>query len=298
MTTLDTDPLPSLLRDPPTHEKLKDARFTIDPKTNAPYLLMEDVDGGRVRVFKFNRVKAMNAFDDRMYLVVADALNAAEKDEKVLIVVLTGAGEYFSSGADLHAAVEGDNSLKSGQGMPLDPVGVFMRIFLRFPKPIVAAVNGPAIGVGCTMLVHCDTVFATDDAYFLLPFSRMAFVPEFGSSKLFPEVLGKSTANEMILFSKPLQAAKAKERGLVSEIFPKQGFLEKVLAEVHNGIVHPLMERTLPLFKHMMRKWTVDDMERLIVYELNKLDERSNNGDPAEAIIEFFKSKKAGKSAL
>ena len=85
--------MPPLIAGAPTHSKLKDARFHVDPKTNAPYLVAEDLDNGTIRVLKINRVKARNGFDDWLYLVISDALNAAAADEKVLVVVLTGEGD-------------------------------------------------------------------------------------------------------------------------------------------------------------------------------------------------------------
>lgn len=186
----------------------------------------------------------------------------------------------------------GGQGLKLGNGNALDPVGVFMRTFLRFPKPIVAAVNGPALGVGCTMLPHCDIVYATETASFLVPFSRIAVIPEFCSSVTFPKLLGKSTANEMLLFGKQLGVNRARELGFVSEIFPKKDFLNRVLQEVRAGLVYPLMDRTLPLFKHMLRKWEIDDIEKLCLYELKKLDERGEAGEIAEAVIAFMQQGK------
>ena len=93
MSQLDDRPLPALIKEAPVHDRLKDARLRVDPKVNAPYLLTEDLDEGRIRVLKINRLKAKNGFDDWLYLVIADALNVAAADEKVLVVVLTGEGE-------------------------------------------------------------------------------------------------------------------------------------------------------------------------------------------------------------
>jgi 1,4-dihydroxy-2-naphthoyl-CoA synthase len=91
--SLDNDPLPPLIPNPPTHAKLKDARLHVDPKSNSPYLIIQDLDEGSIRVIKINRQKAKNGFDDWLYLVISDALNVAAQDEKVLVVILTGEGE-------------------------------------------------------------------------------------------------------------------------------------------------------------------------------------------------------------
>ncbi|KAH9253569.1 hypothetical protein BASA81_008405 [Batrachochytrium salamandrivorans] len=288
--------LPALLPSPATHPRLDGAASRIDASTKQPYLIIENLDEGKLRVVKINRKKAKNGFDSNLYLCISDALNQAAKDDSVLVVILTGEGEYFSSGADLRAEMAGDvEGLKFGKGSAYDPVGVFMRTFLRFPKPLIAAVNGPAMGVGCTMLPHCDIVYASETASFLVPFSRIAVVPEFCSSVTFPKLLGTSTANEMLLFGKPLGAQRACELGLVSQVFKQDKFLDQVVAEVRKGLVFPLLDRTLPLFKNMLKKWDQDHLEQICLYELEMLDQRAENGDTAEAIIAFMSQ---GKSKM
>ena len=129
------------------HELLNGARNYVDPKNKQPYLELQTTKDG-IFIITMNRIKAKNGFDDMMYLSVSDALNYATAAEDVKLVVLTGNGDMFSSGADLRGEMEG-KSLKLGKGMTYDPVGTFMLTLLRFKKPIVAAVNGNAIGVGC-----------------------------------------------------------------------------------------------------------------------------------------------------
>ena len=189
--------------------------------------------------------------------------------------------------------MQGGQGLKLGNGSIYDPVGVFMRTLLRFPKPVIAAVNGPAIGVGCTLIPHCDIAFATENTYFLVPFSRIAVVPEFCSSVLFPQILGRSTANEMLLMGKPLQAHRAKQLGFISDVFPQQDFLKQVLKQVQEGLQYPLLDKTFPLFKNMIKKWELDDLERLCQYEIRKLDERGESGEIAEAVLTFMQKPKA-----
>jgi len=192
----------------------------------------------------------------------------------------------------------GGQGLKLHKGSALDPVGVFMRTMLRFPKPLIAAVNGPAIGVGTTLLPHCDIVYASETASFLTPFSRLAFVPEFCSSVTFPRLMGQSTANEMLLLSKQLSVTRAKEVGFVSDIFPQKGFLDRVLQELSAGLNFPVLDRTLPLFKYMIKRFDADFLERVCVWELKRLDERASSGESAEAIIAFMQSSKKKKSNL
>jgi len=166
----------------------------------------------------------------------------------------------------------------------------------RFPKPIVAAVSGPAIGVGATLLPHCDVCYCSEKTYIWSPFSRIALLPEFASSYTFPRLLGTSTANELILFSKKISAQRAKERGLVSDVFPSENFLERCLKEVRSGLVYPLLDKSLPLFKQTMKKWDAEIIDKIIVDELRTLDERMERGEPAEAIVEFVQKEAAKKA--
>jgi peroxisomal 3,2-trans-enoyl-CoA isomerase len=288
--------LPPLPTTPPSHPQLHNARFHKDEKTGESYLNIIDVDEGKIRILEMNRKKAKNGFDDWQYLVVSDALNDSANNDKILVVIITGTDEagFFSSGADLRAEAAGGQSLKLGDNV-IDPVGVFMRTMLRFPKPIVAALNNSSIGVGATMLAHCDIVYSVEDAYVLTPFSRIGVVCEFGSSYLFPKLMGSSLANEMLLFGKQIPTRRLKEVGFISEIFPKVGFRNRVLEEVRNALVYPLLDKTLPKFKHMIKRLELDFLERLIVYELNELTKRAESGETFEAVMIFMQQSAENK---
>ena len=286
---LQPESLPPVPSFPPTHASLEGARLH-KAADGTPYLLVTDHAGG-IRVVAMNRPKVKNAFDDWLFLALADMFNHAAADESVKVVVLTGAGDIFTSGADLKQ----DGSLKLGEGFTKDPTGVFMRTMLRFPKPIVAAVNGDAIGIGSTLLAHCDIVYSVDTAVFWTPFSRIALVPEFCSTVLFPRIMGFPTANEMLLFGKKISALRAERVGLVGQTFPKVGFMDRVLDEVREALAHPLSERSLPLYKALIKEHDVDFLERVCVYELDTLDRRAESGETAEAVIAFLKSQAAAK---
>jgi len=271
--------------EPPSHPRMLDARFA---KTNQgeAYLHL-DLKADGIFVVSMIRGKT-HPFDDQNFLAVADALLWAESNPDVLVVVLTGSRDYFTSGADLDKAT--DTSFKLGKGFVNDPTGVFMRITARFPKLLVAAVSGPAIGVGATLLPHCDIVYASEKAYFWSPFSRIALLPEFGSSYTFPRVFGTSVANELIMLSKKLSTSRAKELGFVSDVFPSDGFLDRVLTEIRAGLVYPLMDKSLPLFKSVIKKWDAEVINSAILEELRVLDERIDRGEPTEAIMEFLQN--------
>ncbi len=292
----------------PNHPRLEGARTYFKEANGEPMILFAPCQIGKsagssseddgIWMMTLNRVKSKNGFSDEMYLVFADILNTAAKDDKVKVVILNANGDMFSSGADLRAVASGEGeNLKSDLGMAHDPVGIFMRTLMRFPKMIVAAVHGPAIGVGCTMLAHCDLVYATPNASFWTPFTRIAVVPEYCSSYLFPKIMGTSTANEMLLLGKKLGAQRAKEVGFVADLFPEgPSFIEKVVSEVRSGIDYPLIGKSLVMFKEMIKRTEAVMLDEIFEYELKMLDERVNNGDTAEAAMAFFQKEQEEKA--
>ncbi|MDB5749991.1 MAG: enoyl-CoA hydratase [Ramlibacter sp.] len=149
-----------------------------------------------------------------MYGAMADALTAAQDDASVRVVVLQGHETVFSSGNDI-----GDflNQPPAGQDAP---VFRFLRGIASFPKPLLAAVCGPAVGIGTTMLLHCDLVYAGDNAAFSMPFVNLGLCPEAASSLLVPQMLGYHRAAEALLLGEPFMAEAALEVGLVNRVVP------------------------------------------------------------------------------
>jgi peroxisomal 3,2-trans-enoyl-CoA isomerase len=289
--------LPPLPTTKPTHPQLENARNKIDITTGRPYLLITDTKD-KIRTITLNRPKKKNAFNHWMFLALADAFNDAERDDNVLVVILSGDScDYFTSGADLSPGDRTEGIVEALDDMATGPTAVFMRTMLRFSKPIVASVNGDAIGVGVTLLPHCDVVYAVDTAKLIAPFGRASLAPEFCSSYTLPKILGSSVANEMLLFNKSISSIRAKELGLVSDVFPKVGFMSRVMEEVRNALVYPLLNKTFPLFKNMIKRLEVDFLERLIIYELNIIQERKDKGEVAEAVLTFLQKQQEAKKA-
>ncbi len=183
-------------------------------------MTVQVADDGRVRTITFDRPRVLNAFDAALYRATADALDAARDDDRVHVVVLTGAGRAFSAGQDLDemaklAAGEGGTS-----GFPalLDALG-------RFDKPLLAAVNGVAVGVGFTMLAHCDLVLVADEARFRAPFAPLGVAPEAASSYLFPLRMGWQRAAEVLLTGDWIDAHAAVESGIALRVVPAADLL-------------------------------------------------------------------------
>jgi len=182
---------------------------------------------GQTLIIRINRPEKMNAITRDMYAGLASALNDAAGDFSVRCVVITSEGDHFTSG----------NDIKDFMTNPLteedSDVARFLASLLDFPKPLIAAVKGNAIGVGTTMLLHCDVVVAAPSANFSMPFTSLGLVPEAGSSKLFPELVGYQRAARIFLTGESFGADEAKEMGLVESISAEA---EKVALEIAEKI--------------------------------------------------------------
>jgi enoyl-CoA hydratase/carnithine racemase len=167
---------------------------------------------GQTLEISFNRPDKMNAITRAMYAGLASNLNEAAGDFGVRCVVITSQGDHFTSGNDI-----GDFMSNPPTESDSD-VAKFLGALLEFPKPLLAAVKGNAIGVGTTMLLHCDVVVAGPTAKFSMPFTSLGLVPEAGSSMLFPQLVGHQRAAKIFLTGESFSASDAREMGLVGEI--------------------------------------------------------------------------------
>ena len=170
-------------------------------------------DGGVLEI-AFNRPQKKNALTAGMYLAAAQALRDAEQDDAVRVVLFRGEGDSFCAGNDLedfaaNPPVEQDA-----------PVFQFLDTASRASKPYVAAVHGSAVGIGTTILLHCELVYAAQDTRFALPFTRLGLVPEFASSYLLPLFAGYHRAAELLLLGEPVDAAKADAAGFITRVLP------------------------------------------------------------------------------
>lgn len=167
-----------------------------------------------VATISFNRLERKNSITSAMYASMADALESAAADASVRVVVFQGHETVFSAGNDI-----GD-FLNQPPSTPESPVFRFMRGIATFPKPVLAAVCGPAVGIGTTLLFHCDLVYAGDNAAFSMPFVNLGICPELGSSLLVPQMFGYHRAAEALLLGEPFMAEAALEVGLVNRVLP------------------------------------------------------------------------------
>ncbi|MGC4395487.1 enoyl-CoA hydratase [Hydrogenophaga sp. T2] len=167
-----------------------------------------------IRTLTFNRADKKNSITSAMYGALADALAGAVDDPAVRVVLIQGHETVFSAGNDI-----GDFLNNPPAGLD-SPVFRFLQGIATFPKPLIAAVCGPAVGVGTTLLFHCDLVYAGDNAAFSMPFVNLGLCPEAASSLLVPQMLGYHRAAEALLLGEPFMAEAALEVGLVNRVLP------------------------------------------------------------------------------
>lgn len=175
--------------------------------------ILSHTEGG-VLTLTFNRLEKKNSITQAMYAALADALSLAEGQAAVRVVLLQGHATVFCAGNDI-----ADFQNQPPQG-PDSPVHRFLRGIATFPKPLLAAVCGPAVGIGTTMLLHCDLVYAGDNAAFALPFVNLGLCPEAASSLILPQMLGYHRAAEALLLGEPFMAEAALEVGLANRVLP------------------------------------------------------------------------------
>ena len=151
---------------------------------------------------RLDRQDKKNALTRAMYSRMAEALLEAQADTAVRVVLITGGDACFTSGNDILDFLEQPPSLRDS------PVGRFMSALLEFPKPVIAAVNGPAVGIGTTLLLHCDLVFVGRNARLKMPFVNLGLTPEFGSSLILPRMLGHARAAELLMLARTSAASR------------------------------------------------------------------------------------------
>jgi len=238
---------------------------------------------GSILRIQFNRPAKKNAMTSAMYITMADLLDTAAKDDGVRVVLWHGAGDSFCAGNDL------EDFLKNPMGPGDSPQSRLINALINFDKPIVAAVQGAAIGGGTTMLTHCDFVYAGESAKFQMPFINLALVPEFGTSYSIPSRIGYLRAAELIQLGQPFDAKRAAELGLVTQVVPDQKLLATATATAQKLAEKPA--GALQACKKLMRQSTREHLERAARSENEEFSARLRSPDAKEAITAFFEKR-------
>jgi enoyl-CoA hydratase/carnithine racemase len=248
----------------------------------SPHIITE-LEQGILRV-ELARPEKKNALTPEMYQSLSAALVRAEGDGQVRAVLVHGRPDCFCAGNDL-----GDFMRRTSQPGE-SPALAFLTTIAAFRKPLIAAVGGPAVGIGTTMLLHCDFVYASPDTRFQLPFVSLGIVPEAASTLLLPALAGYQRAAELLLLGRPFDADKALAAGLVTEIVPAASLLEHA-----RGIgrdLAALPPASLRLTKELMKRHLAASVPERIQVEGRLFQERLSSPEAAEAFTAFFEKRK------
>jgi len=236
-----------------------------------------------VATIEIARPEKKNAITADMYTAMADALHAANEDDSVRSVLIHGQPGMFTSGNDLE-----DFMARPPRGDDA-PVFQFMRALLACEKPVVAAVTGPAIGIGTTMLLHCDLVYVADDARLAMPFVSLGLVPEFGSSLAVPRLIGQRKAAELLMLGQPFTGEQAVEFGIANSVLPSGEVVNHArrLAERFNGLAPSAVRET----KRLMRTPDAAQMLEVIKTEAEIFGNKLRSPEAQEAFQAFFQKR-------
>ncbi len=237
-----------------------------------------------VMTITLNRVEKKNSINQAMYSAMADALLQATDDAAIRVVVFQGAITIFSAGNDIGDFLNGPSSTQES------PVFRFLRGISSFPKPIVAAVCGPAVGIGTTMLFHCDLVYAGDNAAFSMPFVNLGVCPEAASSLLVPQMMGYHRAAEALLLGEPFMAEAALEVGLVNRIVPPTEANNLAQAQARKLAAKPLS--SLIETKRLMKKGQAPQIAQQIAEEAVSFGRMMKEPAAREAFMAFMEKRK------
>ena len=238
----------------------------------------------RVTRIEFDRPEKKNALSPAMYAAMAQALAAADADAQVRAVLIHGQADCFTSGNDVKDFLE----LPRGPGE--SPASGFLRAISTAKKPLVAAVGGPAVGVGTTMLLHCDLVYAAPNARLQMPFVPLGLLPEAASSLLLPAMAGYRRAAEMLLLGAPFGAEKALAAGIVTEIVPAAELLGR--AREAALALAALPPASVQMTKELMKRGMAQAVQERMTEELQLFGERLRSPEAKEALRAFMEKRK------
>jgi enoyl-CoA hydratase/carnithine racemase len=244
--------------------------------------IITERSGSILRV-ELNRPSMRNAMTSGMYTTLADVFNGAARDDRTRVVLWHGAGDSFCAGNDV-----GD-FLANPPGPGESPQARLMHALLDFDKPLVAAVQGAAIGGGTTMLLHCDFVYAGESAKFQMPFINLALVPEFGSSCSIPARIGHIRASELILMGVPFDARRAADLGFVTQVVADQNLLATASETARKLSAKPAS--ALQATKRLMKRSSRELIKAAMKVENEEFSAQVRSDDAKEALTAFLEKR-------
>jgi enoyl-CoA hydratase/carnithine racemase len=250
-------------------------------RKNNPHILENRYES--ICEVRFNRVERKNALTLDMYDRLAEVLNEVDQDTQTKVLVFTGEGDAFTSGNDLM------DFMKSPPTDIDTPVFRFLKALANFSKPLIAGVNGVAIGIGTTMLLHCDLVYASSNAIFQLPFIKLGLVPEAGASLLLPQMLGHRRAAELLMLGNKFTAIEAKDSGIINDHVPSDQLNTCVMekAKALAALPPAAMRQTKALLKRVNR----ETLEQTMMIEGEVFMKGLGSPENREAFLAFFEKR-------
>ncbi|MDL2356117.1 MAG: enoyl-CoA hydratase [Pseudomonadota bacterium] len=249
-------------------------------------ILSSKTDG--LLTIEFNRPERKNAITGAMYQSMADALVDAEQDAAVRAILFIGKPEIFTAGNDLEDFLK--NAPRGDVPDASRPVYQFMRALSASTKPVVAAVSGAAIGIGTTMLMHCDLVYAADNAKFSMPFVQLGLCPEFSSSVLLPAIAGYPRAAEKLLLGEAFPAQEAFQMGLVSKVLPLDELVPFATRQAAKLVALPAA--SIRATKALMKRPRAEQIETSMMAEIELFSAMLRAPEAKEAFTAFFEKRK------
>jgi enoyl-CoA hydratase/carnithine racemase len=251
------------------------------PSETSEHILV-DFDGG-VCTMTFNRPRKKNAFCVAMYAALGAGFERACERGDVRVIVLRGSGGVFTAGNDLQ------DFMKEPPAGPDSPVAKFLDHLVCCPKPVLAAVEGPAIGIGVTMLLHCDLVYAGESARFHMPFVNLGLCPEAGSSYLLPRLMGYQRAAELLLLGEPFTAQLAHDYGFVNQVLADEAVYDR--ARTIAAVLAKKPPAALRETKMLMRGCYREELGRAMSEEYGAFTRALRSPEAGEAFQAFFEKR-------
>jgi enoyl-CoA hydratase/carnithine racemase len=237
----------------------------------------------RILRIQFNRPERKNALSLAMYAALADIIHAANNEPGVRVVVLSGVNECFTSGNDLLDFMN-DPEIRGSH-----PVVRFMTALQNCSKPVVAIVQGHAVGIGTTLLLHCDLVYAAQDARLQLPFVNLGLCPEYASSYLVPRLVGQQKAAELLLLGEPFSGTDAEKMGFVNAALPNQELITFAETKIQRLANQP--PAAVRRAKLLLRKTHHQGVEAALAAEFIGFAEGLNSEECKESVTAFFEKR-------
>jgi len=247
-------------------------------------MTIRTVNTNGVAVIEIARPEKKNALTQAMYTAMTEAILAADADASIRALLITGQPGIFTSGNDLE-----DFMQRPPQGED-SPVFQFMKALAECGKPVVAAVTGGAIGIGTTMLLHCDLVYVSDEARLAMPFVTLGLVPEYASSLLIPQRVGNAKATELLLLGEPFNGERAVEMGIANAVLPAAEVVNHArrMAERFNALPPGAVRESKALIRRSQKALVQETIE----VEAGIFGKRLRSPEAMEAFQAFFQKRK------